>query len=117
MYWNKCNRSSILFEVLFYINIFFLYLSVYVDSKLNWKRHIRLLRCKLSKIISFFHKLTNKLNESALLIILKSIFMYSLSYCIKIWYQVYLTNTTYINVLQNISQRNIYKIIRIKYEK
>ena len=48
------------------------FLGVYVDSKLNWKRHIHSLRCKLSKIVSVFHKLKNKLNSSALLILFKS---------------------------------------------
>ena len=74
-------------------------LGVYVDSKLNWKRNIHSLRCKLSKIISVFHKLKNKLNTSALLIIFKSLFISSLSYCIQIWGQAYKSNTNYINVL------------------
>ena len=57
----------------------------WVDSKLNWKRYIYSLRCKLFKIISVFHKLKNKLNASALLIVFMSLFMFSLSYCIKIF--------------------------------
>ena len=90
------------------------FLGVYVDSKLNWKIHIHSLRCKLSKIISVFHKLKNKLNASALLILFKSLFMSSLSYCIQIWGQAYKSNTNYINVLQNRALRIIYNINYLK---
>ena len=86
------------------------FLGVYVDYKLNWKKDIHSLRCKLSKIISVFHKLKNKLNASTLLILCKSLFMSSLSYCIQIWGQAYKSNTNYINVLQNRALRIIYKI-------
>ena len=40
------------------------FLGVYVDSKLNWKRHIHSLRCKLSKIISVFHTLNSNMGSS-----------------------------------------------------
>ena len=50
-------------------------MGVYVYSKLHWKIHIQLLRCKLFKIISVFHKFKNKLNDSALLIIFESLCM------------------------------------------
>ena len=88
------------------------FLGVYVDSKLNWKRHIHSLRCKVSKIISIFHKLKNKLNASALLIVFKYLFISSLSICIQILGQAYKSNTNYINVLQNRALRIIYKIVR-----
>ena len=54
------------------------FVGVYVDSKLNLKRHIHSLRRKLSKIISLFHKFKNKSNSSTLLIIFKSVFMHVL---------------------------------------
>ena len=43
------------------------FFGVHCDSKLNWKRLIHSLRCKLSKIISVFK---NKLNAPALLLYL-----------------------------------------------
>ena len=45
------------------------FLGIYIDNRLDWKRHIDLIINKVSKSISIIYRASQKLNETALLML------------------------------------------------
>ena len=57
------------------------FLEVYIDYRLDWKRHIDHIINKVSKSISIIYRASQKLNETALLMLYHSLILPYLSYC------------------------------------
>jgi len=82
------------------------FLGVLIDHKLNWKKHISMIKSKLSKTIAIMHKAKYVLNKKARLILYYSLFLPYLSYCCEVWGNAYKTTIECIYLLQK-------KVVRI----
>ena len=67
-------------------------LGVYIDYRLDWKRHIDHIINKVSKGISIIYRASQKLNETALLMLYNTLILPYLSYCSEVWGRTYITN-------------------------
>ena len=67
-------------------------LGVYIDYRLNSKRHIDHIINKVSKSISIIYRASQKLNETALLMLYNTLILPYLSYCSEVWGRTYITN-------------------------
>ena len=74
-------------------------LGVYIDYRLDWKRRIDHIINKVSKGInkvskgiSIIHRVSQKLNETALLMLYNTLILPYLSYCSEVWGRTYITN-------------------------
>jgi hypothetical protein len=76
------------------------FLGVLIDHKLNWKKHISMIKSKLSKTIAIMHKAKYVLNKNACLILYYSLFLPYVSYCCEVWGNAYKTNLECIYLLQ-----------------
>ena len=61
------------------------YLGVYIDEKLNWKKHIQYLCDKLSKICGYFAKLRYCAGLKTIKMIYNALVFSHLKYCNIIW--------------------------------
>ena len=68
------------------------FLGVYIDNRLDWKRHIDHSINKVSKGISIIYRASQKLNETALLMLYNTLILPYLSYCSEVWGRTYITN-------------------------
>ena len=68
------------------------FLGVYIDYRLDWKRHIDHIINKVSKSISIIYRASQKLNETALLMLYNTLILPYLSYCSEVWGRTYITN-------------------------
>ena len=68
------------------------FLGVYIDYRLDWKRHIDHIINKVSKSISIIYRASQKLNETALLMLYNTLILPYLSYCSEVWGRSYITN-------------------------
>ena len=69
------------------------FLGVYITYRLDdWKRHIHHIINKVSKSISIIYRASQKLNETALLMLYNTLILPYLSYCSEVWGRTYVTN-------------------------
>ena len=68
------------------------FLGVYIDYRLDWKRHIHHMINKSSKSISIIYRASQKLNETALLMLYNTLILTYLSYCSEMSGRTYITN-------------------------
>ena len=68
------------------------FLGVYIDYRLDWKRHIDHIINKVSKSISIIYRASQKLNETALLMLYNTLILPYLSYCSEVWGRTYISN-------------------------
>ena len=61
------------------------FLGVVLDSKLNWKDHVAMVKSKLSISIAIMHKAKHLLDRRSGMILYFSLFLPYLSYCCEVW--------------------------------
>ena len=61
------------------------YLGVYIDNKLNWKRHVQYVCDKLSKVCGYFAKLRHCAGQKTIKMIYNAIVFSHLKYCNIAW--------------------------------
>ena len=61
------------------------YLGVYIDSELNWSKHINFIKGKIAKAIGIICKARTNLNRETLLVLYYSFVYPYLQYCIEVW--------------------------------
>ena len=71
-----------------------------IDSKLNWKDHVAMVKSKLSKSIAIMHKAKQLLDRRSGMILYFSLFLPYLSYCCEVWGNTYSSNIKNVYVLQ-----------------
>ena len=77
------------------------YLGVYVDEKLNWKRHIQYMCDKLSKVCGYFARLRNCAGIKTIIMIYNALVFSHLKYCNIVWGGASKTILTPLITLQN----------------
>ena len=82
------------------------FLGIYLDNKLNWKKHIAYVSGKVARGIGLIIKARKLLNSDALITLYYSFIFPYLSYCNHIWGATYATNLQKLVMQQK-------KIIRI----
>ena len=82
------------------------FLGVYIDYRLDWKRHIDHIMNKASKSISIIYRASQKLNETALLMLYNTLILPYLSYCSEVWGRTYKTNLNPLFVKQKTFFKN-----------
>ena len=65
------------------------FLGVVIDSKLNWKDHVAMVKSKLSKSIAIMHKAKHLLERRSGMILYFSLVLPYLSYCCEVWGNTY----------------------------
>ena len=88
------------------------FLGVYIDYRLDLKRHIDHIMNKVSKSISIIYRASHKLNVTALLMLYNTFILLYLSYYSEVFSRTYKTNLNPLFVKQNSFLRNIGKISR-----
>ena len=68
------------------------FLGVVIDSKLNWKDHVAMVKSKLSKSMEIMHKLKHLLDGRSGTVLYYSLFLPYLSYCCEVWGNTYSSN-------------------------
>ena len=68
------------------------FLGVMIDSKLNWKDHVAMVKSKLSKSIAIMRKAKHLLDRRSGMILYFSLFLPYLSYCCEVWGNTYSSN-------------------------
>ena len=68
------------------------FLGVYIDCRLDSKRHIGHITNKVSRSISIIYRASQKLNETALLMLYNTLILPYLSYCSEVWGRTVITN-------------------------
>ena len=88
------------------------FVGVYIDYRLDWKRHIGHIINKVSKSISIIYKASQKLNETTFLMLYSTLMLPYSSYCSEVWNRTYKTNLNVLFVKQNNFSRIIGKLSR-----
>ena len=78
-----------------------MFLGVYVDNSLNWKKHICCIAGKISPGIGIILKRRKYLNEESLLTLYYCFIYPFLIYCNHVWGTTYKTNLSKLQILQN----------------
>ena len=85
------------------------YLGVYIDSKLNWSKHINVIKGKNAKAIGIICNARKNLNRETLLVLYYSFVYPYLQYCIEVWGR---TSNVYLLPLFRLQKKdNWYNII------
>lgn len=61
------------------------FLGVIIDSKLNWKPHIKHINAKISKSLAIMNKVKYLLNQASLYTLYCSFILPYISYCVEVW--------------------------------
>ena len=85
---------------------------VYIDYRLDWKRHIDHIMNKVSKSISIIYRASQKLNGTAVLMLYNALILPYLSYCSEVWGRTYKINLNQLFVRQKNFLRIIDKLSR-----
>ena len=89
------------------------FLGIYLDNKLNWKKHIAYVSGKVARGIGLIIKARKFLNSDALITLYYSFIFPYLSYCIHIWGATYATNLQKLVIQQK--KKNIRIIAGMKH--
>ena len=76
------------------------FLGVMIDSKLNWKDHVAMVKSKLSKSIAIMRKAKHLLDRRSGMILYVSLFLPYISYCCEVWGNTYSSNIKNVYILQ-----------------
>ena len=87
---------------------YILFLGIFIDENLNWKKQIHNIKNKLNRCISLINRLKSKFNRESLMNIYYSLFHSHLHYCSILWGNTYFSNIKCITILQNRCLRSIY---------
>ena len=82
------------------------YLGLYIDNKLNYKKHIIELKIKLAKILYLFKKISFIIDTKTLLLLYNALIVPNYMYCLIIWGINYKSNINKLFIQQK-------KIIRL----
>ena len=82
------------------------FLGLYIDNKLNYKKHIIELKIKLAKILYLFKKISFLINTKTLLLLYNALIVPNYMYCLIIWGINYKSNINKLFIQQK-------KIIRL----
>lgn len=85
------------------------FLGLIIDSKLNWKSHIKHIQGKVSKTISIINKAKYYLDYHALLLLYYSLVFPYLTYCVVVWGNNYKSSLHPLIILQKRAVRIIHK--------
>ena len=75
------------------------FLGVMIDSKLNWKDHVAMVKSKLSKSIAIMRKAKHLLDRRSGMILYFSLFLPYLSYCCEVCGNTYSSNIKHVYIL------------------
>ena len=92
------------------------FLGVYIDYRLDWKRHIDHIINKVSKGFSVIYRPSQKLNETALLMLYNTLILPYLSYCSEVWGRTCITNLNPLFVKQKKFVRIIGRLSRLRHD-
>ena len=88
------------------------FLGIYIDFRLNWKKHIQNISNKVSKCIAIIYCASRVLNETALIMLYNTLVLPYLTYCSEVWGRAYRNNLYPLNIKQKQIVRIIAKIGR-----
>ena len=77
------------------------FLGTFIDSKLNWKKHIEYIALKISKGLGALGRVRNILPQNALLMLYNTMIYPYLTYCNLVWGNASATTLQRLVVLQN----------------
>ena len=86
------------------------FLGVYLDSKLNWGDHIKIIKQKIAKNIGIINKVKNMLNRQTLNTLYSTLISPYLYYCCEIWGNTFKTRIKSLIILQKRALRVINKV-------
>ena len=72
------------------------FLGVWIDEKLNWKKHVECVKRNLSRVVSIIYRAGHILGTENLLTLYYSLFLPILSYGCEIWGITYTSSLPYI---------------------
>ena len=97
------------------------FLGVVIDSKLNWKDHVVMVKSKLSKSIAIMHKATHLLDRRSGMILYFSLFLPYLSHCCEVWgtrtvqkKSVYIAKKAVVRIVCNVDYQHPYNVLFIE---
>ena len=61
------------------------FLGIYLDFRLNWKKHIQNISNKVSKCIAIIYRASRVLNETALIMLYNTLVLPYFTYCSEVW--------------------------------
>ena len=76
------------------------FLGVWIDEKLNWKKHVECVKRNLSRVVGIIYRARHILGTETLLTLYYSLFLPILSYCCEIWGITYTSTIHCIEILQ-----------------
>ena len=76
------------------------FLGVWIDEKLNWKKHVECVKRNLSRVVGIIYRARHILGTENLLTLYYSLFLPILSYCCEIWGITYTSTIHCIDILQ-----------------
>ena len=88
------------------------FLGVIIDSRLNWKEHIDIVKTKLLKCNGILYKASNILDTESLLMLYNTLFLPYMVYCCEVWGTSCYSNIASIIKLQKKVIRIIFKVNR-----
>ena len=104
MLFTKCRREQNVSIIINNSEIDMVYktklLGVVIDSKLNWKDHVAMVKSKLPKSIAIMHKAKHLLDKRCGMILYFSLFLPYLSYCCEVWGNTYSSNIKNVYIMQ-----------------
>ena len=76
------------------------FLGIIIDSKLNWKPHVKHIKSKLSKTMAILYKTRHFLNNNSLFTLYCSLMLPYITNCVEVWGNTYKTITKPIYMIQ-----------------
>ncbi len=86
------------------------YLGIYIDHKLSWSNHIKLVETKIAKSLSILYKCKFILPSSALYELYSTLVLPYLYYCSEIWGNTYKSRLKKLIILQKKAIRSVCKV-------
>ena len=76
------------------------FLGVLIDNKLTWKKHISMIKSKLSKSCAIMYRASFVIDKCGMLMLYHSLFLPYITYCIEVRGNTYATNLNCLVLLQ-----------------
>lgn len=86
------------------------FLGVYIDSKFNWKTHIKYIETKIVKNLAVLRRVRFKLHSTSLFTLYSSMILPYLNYCCEIWGNTYMVSLNKLIVIQKKAIRTVGRI-------